>query len=103
MALTEEERERALALYQSRREMNRRHQEKQRAEKEKSGKTGRPPTDKPTDEQLEQLLFKYKEKCEKMCRQRNPQTREDIIAAINKLTQKLERLEQEALKAKDKQ
>ena len=102
MALTEEERERAITLYKSRQEINRRHQEKQRAEKDKNGRTGRPVSDKPTDEQLEQLLLKRSEKCAKMRSQRNPQTREDIIAVIEKLNQKLQRLEQKEMVLEDK-
>ena len=103
MVLTDEERERALTIYKSRQAVNRRHLEKQRGDKERCNRTGRPPIEKPTDEQLEQLLTKYKETCVKRCKQRNPQTRDEILAVINKLTMKLEQLEKKAMAEQDAQ
>ena len=103
MVMTPEEKEKAMHIYKCKQAINQRHMDKLRGDKERSNNKGRPRNEEPTDEYLEQLLIKRQEANAKKCKQRNPQTRDEIIAAINKLTKKLERLEQEEMKGEDKQ
>ena len=103
MVLSLEEKEKALHIYKSRQQYNQKYLEKLRGDKERHNSKGRPLNETPSDEQLEQVYNSHKEAALKKCKQRNPQTKDEIIAVIKKLTRKLEQLETEAMKAEDKQ
>ena len=90
-------------IYKSRQVYNQKYLEQLRGDKGRHTTKGRPLVDNPTDEQLGQVLSNHLEAAQKRCRQRNPQTKDEIIAVIKKLTKKLEHLEAQEMKGEDKQ
>ena len=89
MTLTEQERMRAMKLFRSRQECNKRYKEKASSMKtENHMPRGSKMVDEPTDEQLVRILKKTEEKYEKKRQRLYPKTLEEIQNAIDRLALK---------------
>ena len=87
MTLTEQERIRAMKLFRSRQECNRRYKERAAMNKpENLLPRGSKVIDQPTDQQLMQILKKTDEKTQKRRAKLYPRTMEEIQNAMDRLT-----------------